>query len=145
MIEKEDIYKLIKEKIEKIGGFIVDIDINNNNNKILIEVDKPEGIHVDECSVLGRHIRNNIDIDDYSMQVSSPGAGRPFKVKEQYLKSLDKNVQVELKDGISIQGKLLEIEDNQITVEENIKKKQAIKHKISFENIKKTKRMLSFK
>ena len=47
------------------------------------------GITIDECASLHRHIENNLDREkeDFELQVSSPGLDMPFAVIDQYYKN----------------------------------------------------------
>jgi ribosome maturation factor RimP len=80
--------------------------------------------------------------DDFSLEVSSPGLDEPLKLFRQYKKNIGRPVEVILKDGIKVAGKMVEVRDNSILVEETKgknKKQEVIQHHFSFENIKSTK------
>ena len=47
MLTKENILKVAKEKITDIGGFLVDVKMNTNNN-ITIYFDKYEGVLIED-------------------------------------------------------------------------------------------------
>ena len=86
------------------------------------------------------------------MQVASAGLGEPFKVYQQYEKNIGRKVDVKLKGGEKILGKMLSaIPDEGIVLEtknrEKIgKKKQVVvkEHKLAFEQIDQTKIVISF-
>jgi ribosome maturation factor RimP len=155
MITKEQVHKLIKDKLEERNCFVVDLDVRSGNN-ILLEIDSIKGITVKDCVDFSKAVEANLDreIDDFELQVSSPGLGKPFRVKEQYIKNIGRNVKVTPIDGTVVKGELKEVSENEIMVEhsykekiEGRKKKQTIikQEKINFNNIKETTIIISFK
>lgn len=111
--------------IERTAVFIVDIWVDRSN-KIFVEVDKPEGITIEECVNISRAVENSLnrEIEDYDLEVSSPGLTEAFKVVEQYHKNCGKIVDIIKKDGQKING-LLKCADNDcITLDTRIKIKE---------------------
>ena len=86
MIEKQNIKELVEEFIKGTGLFLVAVKVSSAN-RITVLADKNEGITIDECAAIHRHIENNLDREkeDFELQVSSPGLDMPFLVIEQYL------------------------------------------------------------
>ena len=79
---------------------------------------------------------------------TSPGINNSFSVHEQYIKNTGKQVEVVLKDGIKMQGKLVNVTSDNIALEVsgNIKKNEEQNTKtISFSDILKTKCIISFR
>ncbi len=141
MISKERILTLIKDIMEEKKFFLVSLDISPSNN-IRLVADSMEGIKISECTQLSRAIEQglNRDIEDFDLEVSSPGLGVPFKIREQYLKNVGKKVEVVSKDGVKTRGTLIQIDNNIFCIEkekeiriEGKKKKQVIKEIINFE------------
>ena len=124
MIEKNVIEQLVKEKIEGTNLFLVEIKIDSNNS-ISIFVDSPNGVDVVTCVGISKHVEEAFDreVEDFSIEVSSPGIGIPFKVIEQYEKVLGKTIEVLFKDGEKLQGILAELNNNNFTVEYSVKEK----------------------
>ena len=154
MIEKETIIKLAEEKLSE-GMFLVDVLVSSTN-VINVYVDSMEGITIDECIQISRNIEGNLDreVEDFELHVSSAGLEKPFKVFQQYLKNVGKEVAVVLKKGEPLKGILKEATDKGITIEANKlervdgkKKKEKVvqSHFFSFEEIKTTKTIISFK
>ena len=89
---------------------------------------------------------------NFSLQVSSAGLSEPFKVFEQYEKYIGRSVNVYLKEGKKILGKILNANKGKgITLETTTlkkigkKKKQIIDQQtLSFDEIYKTKVVISF-
>jgi ribosome maturation factor RimP len=135
--------------------FVVDIQVSAGN-KIVVQIDSATGVGIDDCVKASRAIEGNLDreVEDFELEVSSPGITQPFKVIQQYKKNLGKEVEVLKKDGIKLKAKLIGVAENGIDVEfektfkpEGSKKKQTIIEKqfVEFDKIKHTKLILSFK
>ncbi|MEI8226492.1 MAG: ribosome assembly cofactor RimP, partial [Bacteroidota bacterium] len=74
MIEKQKILGLVEEFIKGTGLFLVAVKVSSSN-RITVLADKNEGITIDECAAIHRHIEKSLDRDaeDFELQVSSPG------------------------------------------------------------------------
>ncbi len=154
MISEKNIKQLVEEVIND-DIYIVDINISLSN-EINVYIDSNSGVKIADCITVSRNIDNNLDRDteDFELYVSSPGLHLPFKVPEQYVKYLNKDVEVILKTGIKIIGKLTNYENESIILEETKKerieghkKKQTVitNHKLKLSDIKSTKVIVSFK
>lgn len=152
MIDKKEIEDLCKSTLTETQ-FLVEIKISNNND-IFVTIDDFNGLEIEECRRISRFIEENLDRDkeDFSIEISSPGLTNPFKVPEQYQKSLNKEVEVILKTGEKITGTLTTIRDDEIIISYSYfakmaNKKQQISEisKIKFKDIKSTKSVISFK
>lgn len=155
MITKEQVQSLIKDKLEENNCFVVDLKIGEGN-AISLEVDSMKGITVQECISFSRTVEQNLDreVEDFALQVSSPGLDKPFRVKEQYQKNIGRNVKVVPIVGTVVKGELKDVNEEDIVVEysykeriEGRKKKETIikQEKINFNNIKETTVIISFK
>lgn len=118
MINKDSIYQVVSEKIAGTDFFIVDVSVNQNN-QISVEIDANDGVSIDFCAELNKYISSKFEeeIDDYDLEVSSGGIGQPFKVLKQYQKFIDQEVEVLTLKGIKYSGFLVEVNDNNFTVE----------------------------
>jgi len=128
MIRKDDIGKLISEYPGGEDFFIVDIRVSPSN-RISVFVDRMEGISIDECAKISRFIENHLDRgkEDFELIVSSPGLDAPFTVPAQYFKNIGKRIRIQLKNGETHQGKLIAVKNDEITLEEQEKKKPALR------------------
>jgi len=126
------------------GYFLVDVKALPAD-RIMIFADNAKGINIDECSALHRKLIESIETaGDYEITVSSPGLDEPFKVAEQYLKNIGKNVTVLTTEGKKYNGTLLSYETGKITLEERVKKENNV-HTFNLNNVKSTQLSLSFK
>lgn len=155
MITRDIIREICSNIIEEKGLFLVDVIIKDKN-EIWVEVDGPKGIKIADCVEISRFIEDHLDREkeDFSLNVSSPGMGEPFKVKEQYYKYISRNVDVLTKDGNRKEGVLKNYDGENVTLEwtkkvkvEGKKKKETIIETETFKqtNIKEIKLIFSFK
>ncbi|MCF8380340.1 MAG: ribosome assembly cofactor RimP [Bacteroidales bacterium] len=154
MISKKKIEDFLNDEFADGDVFLVDVVINAANS-IRVYVDKPLGISINECYDISRKITGEFsrDEEDYSLDVSSPGLDMPLRVAEQYVKNIDKDVEVLLNDGKKHKGILKSYNSLAIEIEE--KKKIAVEGKknkqwqtqlltINFDDIKTVKVVISF-
>ena len=132
--------------------FLVEIKIKPTNN-VKVYLDGDQGITIEKCISINRALYKKLEEaalfpgDDFSLEVSSPGLDEPLKMFRQYKKNTGRLVEVLLKDGVKVEGKLLEVQENEIVVEETKgknKKKEVITHHFPFESIKSTKIQIVF-
>jgi ribosome maturation factor RimP len=127
--------------------FLVEIKVKPTNN-IKIFLDGDQGVTIEKCISWNRALYRQIEEanlfpnGDFSLEVSSPGVDEPLKLFRQYKKNTGRPVEVILKDGIKVTGKMIDVQDDAIIVEETKgknKKKEVIQHTFAFDNIKSTK------
>lgn len=148
MITAETIQNLISEKLEGTSLFAVDITVSPGN-AIKVELDGDEGISIDDCVSVSRHIEGSLDREqeDFELKVMSAGIGEAFKVDRQYHKNVGREVDVRLLDGTEYRGELIEVEDNVKLKLPAIKKKKLPEREIEIakSDIKETRVRISFK
>ena len=140
MIISETIIELVEQHARGTDIFLVEVTVTPGN-VIRVHVDSPEGISIDQCVKMSRFLNGQLDrdVEDYSLEVSSPGLGAPFRVKQQYEKNTGRKVEVILTDGSRQEGKL-----ESVTQETIVLKVKGKDHEIRFDEIKKTKTIISF-
>ncbi|SMO58592.1 ribosome maturation factor RimP [Solitalea koreensis] len=148
------ITKLVEEKISDDANlFIVDIKVLPNN-KVMIFVDGDNGITIQKCAEISRHVGFHLEEENvidhaYTLEVSSPGIDYPLTLQRQFSKNIGRNVLVKLVDNNKKEGKLLENSENGIKIEETVKEKgkkaQQVEVEIPFSEINEVKVTISFK
>lgn len=156
---EEKINSLLSEKFQEEefrDCFLVDFRLHTND-KLEIFVDSDSGLTFDKCRRISRYLEAVIEEENwfgekYTLDVSSPGLGRPLKLKRQYQKNVGRQLEVTLIDGDVKTGVLKEVKEEAILLEEIItvkqgkkKKKMEVTRELPFENIKKTMVVISFK
>lgn len=150
MIEKNNIEKLVNEFIKGTGGFLVAVKVSSTN-RITILADTLKGITIDECASIHHHIEKcfDRDIEDFELQVSSPGLDMPFGVIEQYKKNEGKKVEVVDNEGTRFTGLLKNVTDGgfELVTEIKVKGKSKETSEVSFnfDNVKSTRVILTIK
>ena len=103
MIEKKTVCQIVDEWLEDKEYFLVEVIISPDD-KIVVEIDHKEGVWIEDCVELSRYIesRLNREDEDYELEVGSAGIGQPFKVLQQYVNHIGKEVEVLAKTAASI-------------------------------------------
>jgi ribosome maturation factor RimP len=141
MIEKQKIQGLVNEFVRGTGLFLVSVKVSNAN-RIIVLADKNEGITIDECAAIHRHIENGLDRnkEDFELQVSSPGLDMPFVVMEQYYKNEGRKIEVTDNEGYKFIGNLKNVTVGGFELETKLKLLS-----FNFEQIKSTRVILTIK
>src|SRR5690625_4731348 len=99
----EKIEKLIEPTIKEQEVELVDIEYTKEGQDwfLRIYIDTEDGIDLDKCSAVSEVISDVLDQSDpiegaYFLEVSSPGAERPLKTKEDFENHLNENIYVSL-------------------------------------------------
>lgn len=136
--------------------FLIDMNLNVNN-KLEVFVDSDTGIPFSKCQKISRYLEEFIDEEGwlgerYVLEVSSPGVGRPLKMKRQYPKNIGRTMEVTDMEGVKQTGILTEVKEEAIVLEYTERVKEGKKNvtktivaEISFENINKALVKISFK
>jgi ribosome maturation factor RimP len=158
MVE-ERILKLLIEKFEEAGWedcFPVEIKHHQKSNKLEVFVDSDKGMTFEKCQKLSRFLESFLDTElwlgeKYVLEVSSPGVGRPLKLKRQYFKNIGRTVEVKWNENDTLEGLLKEANETGVGIEHEIQvvegnkklKKNTITF-IPFDAIKSTKVKAAF-
>ncbi len=107
MITEAHVRQLVERHLEGTTHFLVAVELRPGN-KLVVEVDDDRAITLNELAALNKAVRDDLgpEADDYEMQFSSPGMGRPFKVMRQYQKHIGRIVDITLNDGRALHGQL---------------------------------------
>ena len=155
MIDKNMLISLTEEYLKDTTYYLVDL-ILGNDNSIIVEIDNDEGVDIDQCVALSRHIEAQLDRDseDFELTVTSAGLTSPFKTIRQYRKYEGKEVEVLTRTGVKHNG-ILRSSDNEgfiLTITrkvkpEGAKRKQEVDQDIRFkyDDVKYTKYLIRFK
>lgn len=145
---------LVEEKIaDRPELFLVAIKMLPNN-KLIIHVDGDEGISIQDCAAISRHVGFHLEEENtiekaYNLEVSSPGVGEPLLLTRQYHKNIGRELSIKLSQGVVKEGKLIAVTDDAILIEEKVKEKgkkvQLVEKQIEFNSIVETKVLISFK
>ncbi len=132
----EQLKVYIEEAIADTNLFIVEIK-GITVKRAMILLDGDEGVKIEDCARVSRHINQKMEEDGLSealisLEVSSPGVDFPLKFERQYPQHVGRTLAIKLLDGKELEGKLISIDAAVIAVEEKIKEKGK---KVSLNNI----------
>ena len=157
MIERNTVKTLVEKWLEGNDYFLVDV-MMSPDGRIVVEIDHADGVWIEDCAELSRFLQEHLgeELDEYELEVGSAGLGQPFKVPQQYVNHVGKDVEVLTADGKKVKGVLKEVDAEAgtfvVTVEEKQKqegKKRpvlvSIDHTFSMQEVKSTKYLLAFK
>lgn len=155
MIDKNTVKNIVEEWLSDKDYFLVDIEISTEN-KIVVEIDHADGVWIEDCVSLSKYIEDHLnrDKEDFELEVGSAGLGQPFKVREQYLCFIGKEVEVLNEDGKKVKGTLKSVDGNDFVVSVNEKvtvegkkrpQKMDVDYCFQMDKVKYTKYLINFK
>jgi ribosome maturation factor RimP len=128
MIDKNVVKKLVDEWLQDKEYFLVDIQISQDD-RIVVEIDHADGVWIEDCAELSKYIEEHLDREeeDFELEVGSAGLGQPFKVEQQYINCIGKDVEVLAADGKKMEGVLKSVDGRQFVV--TVTEKQKVEGK----------------
>lgn len=155
MIEKSLVTAIVEDWLTGKEYFLVDVTISPDN-RIVVEIDHVEGVWIEDCVELSRHIESKLNREeaDYELEVGSAGIGQPFKVLQQYYNHIDQEVEVLTKDGRKLTGVLKDADEEKfvVGVQKKVRQEGSKRPKLleedetfTYDQIKYTKYLISFK
>jgi len=95
-----------------------------------VYIDKEDGLDISDCGEISEQLSQKLDETDpikgaYFLEVSSPGAERPLKKKEDFTKNINNNIYVTLYEPMNgekaYEGKLLSFVDDVVAIQYFVK------------------------
>ena len=119
---------LIMPIIEEMNFELVDVEYVKEGGTWYLRayIDKEGGITVNDCEAVARQMNEILDAEDfipdsYVFEVSSPGLGRPLKKEKDYIRNLDKEVEIRTYRAINkckeFYGILKEYDADSVTIQ----------------------------
>ena len=98
--------------------FLLDLKVSESN-AIMVIIDGDNGVFVEDCMFMSRAIEHHLDREeqDFSIEVSSPGASTPLINQRQYKKNIGRVLKVKTNDGQVFEAKLFGSDDEGILLE----------------------------
>lgn len=155
MISKNVVEQLIAGWLADKDYFLTDLVITPDD-RIIVEIDHAEGVWIEDCVALSRHIEDGLDRDeaDFELEVGSAGLGQPFKVLRQYEIHLGDDVEVLTAEGKKLVGTLTAVDGDTVTLAQRVKVKhpgekrprlETLETKLPLDEVKWTKLYIDFK
>ena len=139
----EHLVNLIEPIVEGLGYECVGIEFNPHptHGMLRIYIDGPNGILLDDCSKVSHQLSGMLDVEDpipgeYHLEISSPGADRPFFKLSQFQQYIGSTVTVSLFKPIDkrrkITGSIEAVEGDSVLLQEN-----GLQYKVPFQAMSK--------
>lgn len=125
MTDKAKLQEFIESALADTDCFLTDLKVSGDND-IVVEIDSSGMIDIDFCSALSKRIEKAFprDEEDYTLEVGSAGLTSPFKVRRQWEKNVGNEIEVLMKAGKKLTGKLLELKEDAFLLETEQKVKK---------------------
>ena len=95
---------LLQPLVEDLGYEFVGLEHRSNpkNPVLIVYIDHPDGISVDDCETVSREIAALLDVEDpipghYNLEVSSPGLDRKLTKPDHFQRFMGEEVKVKLR------------------------------------------------
>lgn len=139
---------LFEEPLASIGLDLEAVELSQaGKNRVLrVAVDKDGGVTLDDVAEATRLISQLLDSDEsmgesaYTLEVSSPGVGRPLTLPRHWRRNRGKLVKVVLTTGDTIEGRIRESDDARASLEVAGEIRE-----ISYDSIRRAKIQVEFK
>ncbi len=123
----EAILALLEPIVEGLGYECVGIEFNPHpkHGLLRIYIDKPDGILLDDCSLVSHQVSGVLDVEDpisgeYRLEVSSPGDDRPLFKIDQFRRFIGREVNLTLFSPIAgrrrWRGVILAVENEDVVL-----------------------------
>ena len=94
---------MLAPTVESLGCTIWGVEYlsQGKHSKLRLYIDRDEGVTVDDCADVSRHVSDVLDVEEfsnsaYTLEVSSPGMDRILFKEAQYVDSIGEQVEVRL-------------------------------------------------
>jgi ribosome maturation factor RimP len=122
----ERLISLLEPEINHLGFEMIELEmINGKPSTLRVYIDQENGINVEDCASVSRHIGLILEVEDpipgeFTLEVSSPGAERPLRKPEHFAQYIGYQAKLKLSqlhEGRKrLKGILLGVEDNKILI-----------------------------
>lgn len=154
-MDKTLVSEIAEAYLKDSSNYLVDVSVGTDN-AVTVEIDNDNGVNIDDCVALSRHIESqfNRDLEDFELTVTSAGLTSPFKTLRQYKKYEGKEIEVLSKNGQKLSGVLKSSNNEGFTVTvtkmvkpEGAKRKTEVQEDLFFNynDVKYTKYLIRFK
>ena len=144
MGKKEDISAVITPALSNLGFYLEDVTITSAGRRSMITVivDGDTHLSLDQVTVatkaIGEIVENIQSLGEsaFTLEVTSPGLDRPLTKPRHWRKNIDRLVKIILLDGKEIKGRVKDVSEITVTVDEQV---------INFSEIKRATLEIEFK
>ena len=121
---------LLQPLVEELGYEFVGVDFSSNSKSpvLVLYIDKPAGVQVEDCEITSREVAALLDVEDpipghYVLEVSSPGLDRLLFTPEHFNRFVGETVKITLfepnEGRRKFTGTIVRVQDATITIEQD--------------------------
>ena len=134
--------------------FVMDVHVSpGKSSRIRVVVDGDRSVTIDDCADISRELNDRIAgsglLEDYNLEVTTPGVDQPLKLTRQFAKHEGRNLKITLRDGTTERGQLKTVLPDGLLLAREVKKAKKEESgelvTIPFTEIEKTFVLISFK
>jgi len=122
---QQALLEVLEAPLAKSGLDLEDVEMSSAGRRNLVRVfiDTESGITLDDIASATHLVSAVLDESDvmgdapYTLEVTSPGIGRPLTLPRHWRRNIDRLVQVQLRDGDAFTGRVLEADDQRATLD----------------------------
>jgi ribosome maturation factor RimP len=124
-MQKMDLSSLLEKTVTQLGYELVDLEMSNRGKLLRLFIDKPEGITIDDCTLVSNHISHVLavehDIDYDRLEISSPGLDRVLKKAADFERFAGERIKLKLRVPLNGRknyvGKLQGLENGEVLLQ----------------------------
>ncbi|MGH2783679.1 MAG: ribosome maturation factor RimP [Actinomycetota bacterium] len=116
---EERVRSLVEPVLARHDAELVELSVHRGRTQLVrVVADREGGIDLDTCAEVSVELSRMLDADDpivgrYTLEVTSPGLGRPLRTPADYRRVLGRRVRVVLADG-QHEGTLEEVGEDRV-------------------------------
>jgi ribosome maturation factor RimP len=129
-LSSDRLTQLLQPLVEELGYEFVGLEHSSNpkNPVLVVYIDQPDGIAVEDCERVSREIAALLDVEDpipghYSLEVSSPGLDRPLFTLQQFERFSGETARLNLYAPVEgrrkFKGTILGVSDGAVRLEQD--------------------------
>jgi len=145
---RDALFGLFEKPLASLGLDLEAIELSKAGKRsvLRVAVDQDGGVTLDDVADATKKISELLDSSDvmgntpYTLEVSSPGVGRPLTLPRHWRRNQGKLVKVVLSDGESIEGRITSSDDTEAILEIDAEQRS-----VAFAEVKRAKVQVEFK
>jgi len=105
-LAQDDVLQHVEKIVEDMGLLLIDANLFQAGRRRVLRVlvDKKDRVNLDECAAVSRAIGGTVETlalieGPYTLEVSSPGIGRPLATENDWIRCCGRNIEVKTDDG----------------------------------------------
>ncbi|MFH8613485.1 ribosome maturation factor RimP [Streptomyces sp. NPDC017979] len=151
--QSERLRGLLEPLVRAAGLDLEEVEVGRagRRRQLRITVDSDEGPTLDACAELSREISQKLDESDamgdeeYTLEVSSPGADRPLTEHRHYVRAAGRLVKFQLHDGGELVARVLVVDGDGVDVEvPGVKGRKPTARRLAFDEVAKARVEIEF-